>query len=62
MMADKRSEGSAKRQNSKQERQKGMAYINSIGIDVKSWAKKNDPLFGIKGKERHLKRSSCSKN
>lgn len=44
------------RQNAKKERGKGQSYIKSKGLTEEQFAQQNDPLFKIKGIERHLKR------
>ena len=44
-----------KRQLSKLKRKRGLMYLKSKDIDPVKNCQKNDPLFHVKGIERHLK-------
>jgi len=43
------------RQIAKKKRKKGLMYLKEKGIEVNAWSKQNDPFWGLKGIERHIK-------
>ena len=42
-----------KRSEAKSKRKKGVLAIKKEKMDVMAWGQKHDPLFKVKGKERH---------
>ncbi len=49
----KRSEGSTKRQSAKLARDRGQAAMKKAKMNHAQWTQQFDPLFQVKGKERH---------
>jgi len=46
---------SEKRQIRKAQKKRGMKYLQEKGVDVIEWCRQHDPLYQVKGIERHLK-------
>lgn len=44
-----------KRGKAKLERNRGQLAMKRDNMDQVAWARKNDPLYGVKGIERHLR-------
>lgn len=44
-----------KRGIAKKVRNKGLEYIKSLNVDEKAYAQSVDPLFKVKGLERHIR-------
>ena len=45
----------SKRQIAKAARDKGQKAMSKAGVEEAQWAQRHDPLFQVKGLERHLK-------
>jgi hypothetical protein len=50
-MSDKKN----RRVEAKKSRKKGQLYMQEKGVDLIQWTRHNDPLYQVKGMDRHLK-------
>lgn len=60
-MTNKRGTNEGRRTEAKQRRNKGLGAMKAANMNHAQWSQKHDPLFGVKGKERHrLIRGKCN--
>lgn len=55
-MPDKRSQWTSKRQQAKLARGRGQLAMRQAGMNHARWTQQFDPLFQVKGQERHNRR------